>query len=468
MASNREQQIAAHRFGFGPQRDARPGLSARAALLDQLRRFDAAPAALRGLATRQDIAAAMPVAQGVLADDTVGQNAREVARKANRRSLQDHYLAQMQARFDVAVGSDTPFAERLVHFWANHFAVSVDRVLVLGLAGPMENEAIRRHLTGRFADMLGAVARHPAMLLYLDQTASIGPNSVIGQRRADLGKARAGLNENLAREILELHTLGVRSGYSQSDVTELARALTGFTVVGRMPGVGALAEKRRGADGDFHFLDPIHEPGPRQLLGKNYAAGGEEQARMMMFDLAIHPATARHLSTKLARHFVADDPPPALVDRLAKVFLESGGNLMHWYAALIDSPEAWAATPRKAKTPWDWMVSSARTLSPLRPMRAQALAGIFNALAQPVWRPGSPAGYADTAAAWLAPDALLRRVEVTPRLVTQASVLPDARRAAVSMLGDGLSRSTQDALAGAADAKQAMALLLLSPEFLRR
>ena len=220
------------------------------------------------------------------------------------------------ARTSAALVTPAPFVERMVHFWANHFAVSADKLTVIGLAGLLEFEAIRPHVLGSFRDLLRAVEQHPAMLLYLDQAQSIGPNSRGGQLAERFGRQRRGLNENLAREVLELHTLGVDGGYDQADVTELARALTGWTVSGLARGPVRRLVGDSGPPGSFLFADIIHEPGTRTLLGRSWAQPGEGQARTILDALAIHPATARHLAVKLARHFAGDDPPPAMVERL--------------------------------------------------------------------------------------------------------------------------------------------------------
>ena len=397
--------------------------------------------------------------------------------RAARQDIVGLYRQQVAARYAAAVAADNDFAERLVHFWSNHFAVSADNILMTVFAGLQEQEAIRPHIFGRFADMLMAVEHHPAMLVYLNQSTSIGPNSPAAKRRARAGGKPRGLNENLGREILELHTLGVKGGYSQKDVTEFARALTGFTIAGANagPNAGMNANPRqRATPGDFRFADGQHEPGPRSLLGKNYAQAGEGQANAILSDLAVHPATAKHLSFKLARHFVADDPPPALVERLAKKFLAGQGDLTPWYAELIAAPELTtaleltAANASKYKTPWEWLVSAGRATGLAQFPRPVMLVNLMNELGHPVWKPKSPAGFDDVAASWLASDALMRRVEATPRLVALVPDLPDARALAPLVMGDALRPQTAEALARAEDNKQAMALLLVSPEFLRR
>jgi uncharacterized protein (DUF1800 family) len=377
--------------------------------------------------------------------------------------------ADALARFQRAARAEVGFAERLVHFWSNHFCISAAKgPLVRVAAGCFEREAIRPHVLGRFSAMLQAVESHPAMLAYLDNALSFGPNSPAGRNR------NRGLNENLAREILELHTLGVRSGYTQGDVTEFARALTGWSLAGQAgAGQGEPAPAAMAMDGaqpgGFQFRPALHEPGARSLLGRSYADAGEGQGLAILHDLAAAPATARHVATKLARHFVADDPPPAVVDRLVAAFQRSGGDLPTVYRALVESPEAWTAGPGKFKTPWDWTLSSLRALGRRELSANTQAAPLLNQLGQPVWRPGSPAGYDDVAASWAAPDALVRRVELAQRLAAQTGDSVDPRTLAPRLLpGDALRESTATAIARAESASTGLALLLVSPEFLRR
>jgi uncharacterized protein (DUF1800 family) len=383
-----------------------------------------------------------------------------------RQSIRDDYVVMNAARLSSALATDNPFAERLVHFWANHFAVSVDKLPVIGLAGLLEFEAIRPHLFGRFSDLLLAVEQHPAMLVFLDQAQSIGPNSQIGQIAAMRGGKQRGLNENLAREVMELHTLGVRTGYSQADVTEFARALTGWTVSGIARGPAARFIGG-GDDGEFHFADALHEPGARTIMGKSYPQQGEAQARAVLLDLAANPATARHIATKLARHFAGDDPPQAMVDRLSSAFVTSGGDLPTVYRALVDSPEAWASQELKFKTPWDWTVSALRAVGQTT-IDGTAAAAMLKQLGQPTWQPGSPAGWDDIAASWAAPEALMRRVEIAQRIANRAGSSVDARTLAEKVLPGTLSDSTRMAIARAESPQEGLALLLVSPEFVRR
>jgi len=384
---------------------------------------------------------------------------RSGIREAYLRKGRDSYVAAVGARTASALQTSTPFVERLVHFWANHFAVSVDKLLVIGLAGGFEADAIRPHVLGRFQDLLLAAVRHPAMLLYLDQARSTGANSMLARRASMPQEGGRGLNENLAREILELHTLGVRTGYTQNDVTELARALTGWT----LPGEQALG----GGQSTFRFIQAMHEPGTRRVLGRDYPDSGEQQANAILRDLAMAPQTARHIATKLASHFVADEPPPALVQRLSDTYLRTQGDLSSVYRELASSPETWAQRKGKFKAPWDWTISSLRALG-RREIAPTQVTNLMNQMGQPVWRPGSPAGFADLDATWAAPDALLRRVEVAQRFVEQAGGTIDARVLAPQVLPGALSERTKNAIARSESPATALALLLASPEFLRR
>lgn len=331
------------------------------------------------------------------------------------------------------------------------------------MAGAFEAEAIRPHVMGTFENMLLAVERHPAMIYYLDQTRSIGPDSPQGVQRLRNPKLNIGLNENLAREILELHTLGVRSGYTQADVTEFARALTGWSV--NVAGVPDTNPDK--APGAFLFRDRIHEPGPRRILGRSYFQSGEMQARAVLHDLAAAPATATHIATKLARHFAGDEPPQSLIDKLRDVFARTNGDLPSVYRALIDAPECWQPRATKFKTPYEWTVSALRATGRRTFQKFQA-APLLRELGQPLWEPGSPAGWDDIAARWAAPDALVRRVEAAQRLAQTFPNKLDPRTLAPQVLAAAPNASTSMAIDGADTRATALTLLLVSPEFQRR
>lgn len=467
------QTIALNRFGLG----ARPGEAApadpRRWLRDQFARYDPAPAPVAALADPRPIVAAYAEAQrdarqarqapGASAMTPAEADPRVLARRDAAQAIQLAYRQAVNARLNAALAGDAPFLERMVHFWANHFAVSAEKPPVTAFAGAFEAEAIRPHVLGRFETMLLAAERHPAMMIYLDQATSIGPSSPLATRVATRNPERKiGLNENLAREIMELHTLGVRSGYAQADVTEMARAMTGWSVSGYRQAAGA-----GGGPGDFQFRPQTHEPGARTILGKRYDQPGEEQALAALRDFAAAPATARHIATKLARHFAGDTPPPALVARLEQAFLQSGGDLPTVYRALIEAPEAWAPAPVKFKSPWEWTVSAFRALGTRSVDQAQ-IAPLMTQLGQPVWRPGSPAGYDDIGSAWAAPDALVRRVEVAQRLVAPVGDRIDARTLWPQLMPGSADPATEQAIVRAESGPTALALLLVSPQFQRR
>ena len=468
-----EWSIALNRFGLGRRAGESLGSDPRAWLAGQIARFDPQPraiaavpqtqAAFAGVTDTRADARGMPAVE--LDDEAMAAQRSDTGpRAAARREGRRAYDLSVAARIDTAVASDTPFAERLVHFWSNHFAVSADKqVIIAALSGGFEFEAIRPHVMGRFADMLKAVERHPAMLLFLDQARSVGPNSPHLRGRANSGQ---GLNENLGREILELHTLGVRGGYTQADVLELSRALTGWTVAG----AGGAPAQRAGAQarpGQFVFASDVHEPGERTVLGKAFADGDAGQATAILDYLAGHPATARHIATKLARHFAGDTPPEPLVARLEKAFVDSQGDLPTVYRALIAAPEAWAPEPLKFKSPWEWTISSLRALGG-RAAPARATSAMLNQMGQRVWAPGSPAGFDDLAAAWLGPDGLTRRVSIAERLAGSSASRTDPRELAEALFPDSLSPETGRAIAQAQDSLEGLALLLVSPEMLRR
>jgi uncharacterized protein (DUF1800 family) len=374
------------------------------------------------------------------------------------------YIDEAVARMRAAVLSERSFIERLVHFWSNHFAVSVDKFAVLGVAGAFEREAIRPHVLGSFQELLMAVEHHPAMLLYLDNYQSVGPNSTLANnrsRQADSRKPKLGINENLAREILELHTLGVDGGYSQADVTEFAKVITGWSIGG---GEGPL---RGGAPGMFYFREGLHEPGVRQLLGRHYYDAGVEQGEAVLQDLAKAPATARHVATKLARHFIADDPPAAAVDRLSKVFLSTHGDLPSVYRALIESPEPWAQPLAKFKTPSDYIYSTYRALELPVPEGPKAV-GPFELLGQRVFSPGSPAGWPDRSVDWDGSSSLMKRLEWADQVGQRAGSLINITERVPQALGAVASEQTRTAIARAESGAQALTLLLACPEFMRR
>lgn len=472
------EAIALNRFGLGARPGETIGGDPKKALAAELFRYEPRPAALQGLPTRGDLTRMWQDYQSEKREMKAAANSEvpvdmQQADPKMRKQMGGGQVVRpvltdaANARFNAALASNTGFTERLVYFWSNHFAISVNKQPVTLFAGNYEFEAIRPNIMGRFADLALAAVRHPAMLLYLDQAQSVGPNSPFAERAARREKT-VGLNENLAREILELHTLGVRSGYSQSDVTELARAMTGITVVGMGRGNLGKRLQETAALGDTVFVGGLHEPGTRTVIGKTYAATGEKQAREIIVDLAGSPLTARHIATKLARHFSSDTPPPQLVARLEKSFLKTGGDLPSLYQTLIDAPELWQATPAKFKSPWNWTVSAFRALDLKSLPPKMTAVNMCNQLGQPIWKPESPAGFADTTENWAGSAALMQRVELSAQLVRRHQGGSDARSIAEKVISGPLSKLTAETIANAESPAQGLALLLVSPEFLRR
>jgi uncharacterized protein (DUF1800 family) len=356
---------------------------------------------------------------------------------------QQIFFAEARARFDAAINSEVGFVERLVWFWSNHFCVNADDTV---MAGAYEREAIRPHVLGRFVDLLQAAEGHPAMLLYLTNTLSMGPNSVAGINRT------RGLNENLAREILELHTLGVRTGYTQEDVTNFAKVITGWTI---LP-----TDTNPDHGGEFQFHHRLHEPGPQTVMGKSYRDNGVEQGRAVLTDLARHPATAKHIATKLARHFVADDPSPALVARLEQRFNETEGDLWEVSKALAAAPEAWSEERVKIKLPSEWIVTYMRAARFMGDIRA--MNGSMNRLGQPLWRPPAPRGFPDLNATWL--DGLSHRLDIANTFSQNNAERLDASTMLDTALGPLASAETRRAVARAESKPQALTLVLMAPE----
>lgn len=430
--------IAAIRFGYGLRLGENPPADPEAWLLDQI----AHPAPLpEGLSTTEGLR--------LREEDQQARRARqETPRAPNGRSvlneaIRAESIAHAHRRLTTAQG----FRERLVDFWMNHFTVSRRVATIQPVIGAFEREAIRPHLTGRFADMVVAVARHPAMLIYLDNAGSIGPNSVAGELY------RRGLNENLAREVLELHTMSPAGGYTQGDVRELARLLTGWSVELRRPPLG------------FVFRPRAHDPGEKRILGRRFGDGEAEGEAALRF-LAEHPATWRHLAVKLARHFVADDPPPTAVRALETVLRETRGDLGETARKLVRMPEAWDHAMAKFRAPADYVIAAGRAIG-LPEDRADVLLSGMVALSQPLWTAPQPNGWPDTLPDWASPEALMRRVDWAYSL---AGRLPraDPRAVAEAALGPVGKAETANAMARAGSVRDAVTLLFGSPEFMYR
>jgi uncharacterized protein (DUF1800 family) len=447
--------IATQRFGLG----ARPGELAKFAddpqgwLASQIGK--AAP--LAGIQPSPERVVAMAEARQELREMKQA-NAKDTDAFAQLKSRQrDFYLGDVATRLQAATASDAPFAERWVRFWSNHFTVSIARPIVSGLVVPFEAEAIRPHAFGRFADLTLAVVRHPAMLLYLDNAQSIGPNSKLGRRR------EAGLNENLARELMELHTLGVDGGYGQDDVRALANVLTGWTVA--RP--GRMARHLDVAPGSFGFAAVAHEPGEKTVLGKRYAESGEDEGIAAIRDLSAHPATARHLARKIAQHFLADDPPPAAVAALEQEFVSTGGDLSAVARRLVTLPDSWSLPMTKARPPEEWLIAMRRAFAVEDEAPARRTVAALQQLGQVPFAAPSPAGWPEDSAGWLSPEALMARLDFANAMARRIHI---ARPEALvnQILGPGVAEESRFQIERAPSAADAVALLLVSPEFMLR
>ncbi len=357
-------------------------------------------------------------------------------------------LVQRESRalLDRALVTDTPYRERLVWFWANHFTIAARSLVASACGGAYIREAIRPHVTGRFADMLLAVMRHPAMLNYLNQAQSAGPDSPAGQRR------HLGLNENLARECLELHTVSPASGYTQADVTNFARVLTGWSIEAKQPPLG------------FRFRPGMHEPGEIEVMGRIWPSG-EEGGVALLGWLGTHPATYHHLADKLCRHFVADEPPRGEVARIEAVLRDTQGDLGAAAAALIELPGAWQPAA-KLRTPQDYVVACLRALG-AQPDTVPEVAHMVGGLGEPLFHAPFPIGWPDRAADWSGPEAMLQRVDFAYGVAGRhASVDPE--QLAQATLGPLLSATTLAQIRSAGSRRDGLTLLLSSPEFQRR
>jgi uncharacterized protein (DUF1800 family) len=385
-----------------------------------------------------------------------GETPSADALNAVREKVRPLVLEAGTARLARALQSPAQLEEMLTEFWFNHFNVFAGKNAVGVLVADYEQRAIRPHVLGRFRDMLGATAKHPAMLIYLDNVQSVAPG--MQPRRAAMAEAQPqrmrGLNENYARELMELHTLGVDGGYTQRDVTELARILTGWGV-----------DARAGRGDAFEFDARRHDRGAKTWLGQAIAPAGQAEGERALDVLAAHPSTARHLAFKFAQAFVADQPPPALVDRLAASFKASGGDLRELTRTLIQSDGFWSrdAYQAKFKTPYQYLISSLRALDlPLE--NPQPLLQALQQAGQPLYGAQTPDGYKNTAAAWRNPEALTQRVQLATTLGQRSGV--SAQRLG-STLGAAVSESTRRTLA-TEPAGQQVALLLASPDFMKR
>lgn len=529
---NQHAAIAVNRFGLG----ARPGEMETAAsnprrwLLEQLEGAYAEPKQFKGFATTAQHRENYSYRYTVL-----GRGLNEAQRKAKEAGDQaevdrlghsisrmlggyvtwvaENFMLEYGARTNIAMTTDKPFHERLVRFWSNHLVVPAIKQPCGVVTGAYEREVIRPHVTGKFSDMLKASAQNPAMLVFLDNHLSIGPNSTYGRAK------KVGLNENLAREILELHTMGVEGGYTQADVIQLAYAITGWSTYPAADHAAYQLDGRAGKSlGGFVFHPEWHEPGEVTVVGKTYKAGGLEQGEEVLYDLARRPETARYLATKLARHFVVDEPTPDLVDRLANTYLANDTDLTEMTRALVDSEEPWSNAQSKLKLPEDYAISCYRSLGLTigdRPVPPQSMYnfesyvqkkhywawlandtfgflkskdldqftepdaklgaeiatfyGDVKSMGQSPWNAPGPQGWYDRWSDWSGADSMLKRVEWSLTVAARhADRMSEPVQYLNQSLGDLASPELKTEVARAASAQQALGLALASPDFQRR
>jgi len=438
-ASTTAAIVAANRFGFAPK----PG---------ELKSIAADPrewveAQLKG-------SAEIPAGELPPSRETVALMLEARKDKQERPEVQQRFrqvfLGEVDARMRAAIVGDTPLLERLTQFWSNHFTVSAMRPVVRGFVGAFEREAIRPHVLGHFADLLLAVTRHPGMLLYLDNAQSIGPDSMVGQRQ------EKGLNENLGRELLELHTLGVDGGYTQADVVALARILTGWSI----------SRLNLPDPGTFHFYPALHEPGAKTLLGRTYQQAGIEEGEAALRDLALHPSTARHVAVQLARHFIADVPPTDAVERIARAYRDSGGDLRRVTLAVIREEAAWREPFAKVRAPTDLMIAAYRATGTVP--KPEIAFRDLKRLEQPPFLAPSPAGWPDVASQWISPETVLRRAEWCQTFAEAVAEPPDPVEVMDAAFSDALPEDTQQVVRRAPSKRAGLALLIASPQFQRR
>jgi uncharacterized protein (DUF1800 family) len=486
-SATEEAVLALHRFGMGPRPGSIAAIAAdpRGALIAELDRPPAELSAASALppsakayrmvndanAKRQakailakkaqekaqenapEDAKKQQMASAAAMTEEAAQSSTDMAAKAAAGAVPDPgrpiYLDEAKVRTEAALASDIGLTERLVWFWSNHFCISADKIR--SMSGAYEREAIRPHVLGRFVDLLLSAEGHPAMLFYLDNVGSMGATSIAGINR------NRGLNENLARETLELHTLGVRTGYTQDDVISFANVLTGWTL---LPPVD---NPEHG--GEFSFNPRLHEPGAQTVMGKVYEQEDAEQGRAVLRDLAANPATATHVATKLACHFVADTPSPALVERMAKAFLDTAGDLKEIAKVLISSPESWSEPPTKLKRPSEWVVGMVRATG-IAKVDAKRFTDGQVLLGEPLWRPSSPKGFPDDEASWI--DGMGRRLDIANVFAERVADKADPREIIERVLGGAVSPEVTQAVSRAESRQQALALLFMSADFQRR
>ena len=446
--------ISAFRYGYGLG-----GIHANTApgLLKELRGKDKA---LQEYPTH-DVAKAIEIYRAIRKADkeiSDGINGAKERREAAGKVLRRTILNSLRATLMRAVYTEAPFRERLVHFWLDHFTVSAKSRRTRLLLMPMIDEAIRPNISGKFSDLLRAADLHPAMLFYLDQQDSIGPNSEIGKRR------NKGLNENLARELIELHTIGVNGSYTQEDVRQLAELLTGIRF---LPKRGVIYEKRQA------------EPGSEKVLGKTYDSDAKARKAIDEFlqDVSLRPDTAKHISRKLVTHFIGKDCDPNLVEQMAEAYLGSKGDLSETYKVMLDHTDAWRPLGAKVRLPFEYVASGLRALQVPKPQLAELPRNQYRKyiilpmqlMGQKLFEPPGPDGWPEEPEAWMTPATLAGRLQWAMQVADEAKNRIDPREFLPRAIGPNRgSDALRFAVQASENKQEAIAMVLASPEFNRR
>lgn len=475
--------IAARRYGYGLKPGEEPAADIDALMAQLQRGAKAKPRfPVEGVAGRRETLGRLVSVRAEEAKAAKDGRPNPDLRRETQRDADRLLDRDAMARVNLVVSSENGFYERLASFWLDHFSVSARKSYEMRMMVPLyEAEALRPKLAGSFSDLLQAAILHPAMLIYLDQNRSLGPQSPAAARNG------GGLNENLGRELLELHTMGVGSGYSQADVQAAALILTGLAVDDRSFEVAYRPQRA--------------EPGAQQLLGTTYGQGGRSAKDQldMLSDLAARPETARHICTKLVRHFVSDTPPPEMIDTMLAAWAESSGNLPAVYRAMLEHPRAFAEEQGKVIPPFDYVVCGLRAFGLSgaemdalltgddeakeemgKPVPAKGQSGRTGAsgraltlqalrrMGQPVWQPPSPAGFPDTADAWLSASQLTERI--TWARLAARRLGPELQPVGFldGALGGAESDNTRRVVSQAPSKIHGLTMVLVSPEFNRR
>jgi uncharacterized protein (DUF1800 family) len=441
----RQALIAFQRFGLGAKLGGpvQIGADAKAAVIAEVETLDIA-----------------------LINDPALPNYSKACSDSQKGGAENWRQRELAARVDKHIAVPIGFVERLVVFWSNHFSMSVNKDdTVRGTIGQWERDVIRPNVLGKFSKMLQGTIAHPSMICFLDNQDSIGPNSPIGLEWG------VGLNENLAREILELHTVGSDGGYTEQDVTALAKIITGWSFVRGWEADNGYNGGNNQNRGRFIYRGDWHEPGPVTLMGKSYPAVGMQQAQLVLADLAVHPETAEHIAYKLVRHFITDAPTPEMVRPLKKKFLQTKGDLKAVSLALLNLPEAWTAPFTKLRTPYEMTIAQYRALGGrFSNDDIWAFTAPLNALHQTAWECPTPEGWADETPKWLNPDAMRLRLDIAEfhNRVTVGYYEGNVVALADSLFDAALTTQTRDRLSGLDYPNDELVILFTSPEFQRR